>query len=400
MEGGTLAHGVRRTDVWPGARRGAAVWRAMSTGETFLWGGYGYDATRMGDLSDMWVWKGASVSAVASAPTAVDQPSSATWPGARHGAQTWTAKCGGGSELLYMWGGFGRGMDLYDMWVFDPLKRQWSLVGVSSSPQGRSHAATWSVGCTLWMFGGWGKDGIYSDLWSFENGVWTKRSDAAGPLPRYGAVSWVNASDSSLHLWGGYASGNEPYASYMADHWVMALGGDSFKLVGGSVEGPNWSSSSCLAGGRVNAAVWMSSSKVWIFGGDGVGRSSVGFLNDLYEIGGGGGSSCGKSVQYPKMMYGGGISTSGGGGGNGGMAAVAASVVGVVVVAAIVVIIVWVFKKRSASSASSDLLQNAKMMHAASTSTTFDPLSPGTPSTPTPLIPTAELRRQRLEDFE
>lgn len=123
-------------------------------------------------------------------------PSNNNHPGCREGAATWLH-----ADNLWMFGGsgfdnFSRGVYgesglLSDLWVYSISRSQWVWIGglsrgegipvfgkkrkqdVHNIPGPRVDAVSFSIGETLWLFGGEGHDvkqfdGILNDLWKFE----------------------------------------------------------------------------------------------------------------------------------------------------------------------------------------------------------------------------------------
>lgn len=188
----------------------------------------------------------------------------ATYPGGRNGSSTWTSS----SEEYWLFGGSGydRAGDiglLNDLWRYEKNRNQWTWVsgldqinkpgvygikGVASSdnfPGARTSAASWTDNQgNLWLFGGEGYDrlGVYgslNDLWKFDKGTlqWI----------------WINGSDQISQF------GNYP-----------TLG-----------QGTNDSN----PGSRKSSSVWKDSNgDLYLFGGEGFGNGSFGYLNDLWKF--------------------------------------------------------------------------------------------------------------------
>lgn len=410
LQGGSTEGNSRGSTSYPGARRGASVWK-LKNGDVYMWGGTGFETTQhwMTDLNDMWVFRrgGGGVVVVSSVE---QQP---VRPQARRGAHAWSCVV---NNALYLWGGFSATSkaDIDDnggVWMFDPSTRVWTLVTptTAAKPAPRSQGAVWVVGQTLWLYGGWGARTLYSDIWSFDTVTrqWTLHQPTVSGPARYGAAAWAEDGESQhlLHLWGGYGDDNPPYAAYMSDHWVIdvSLSPPVMKRAETpSDQGANWNSVACAAGGRVNAAVWWSHKSVYLFGGDGLAESSVGSLNDLVVLRG---EPC-NHQQYAKLMYGEEVGTSSSSSsvssGDNTPAIVAGVVVGLLFAAALgaAAIFLWLRmrSKRHDHDQAVSLRSLARIKAAAA-------LEPGSPSTPTPLNPSAaeknELRRQQTTgDFE
>jgi N-acetylneuraminic acid mutarotase len=202
---------------YPGGRDEETTW-TDSTGNFWLFGGYGYDAIgNLGYLNDLWVffpsenqwaWMGGSSTTGSNCPLVHENPicgrpgvygtlgtpAAGNIPGARVNANTWTDSSGN----LWLFGGYGINSTtvgagiLNDLWEFNPSTNQWawtsgssngSLYGVygrqgtaasTNIPGGRFSAVSWSdESGKLWLFGGIGFDstgtaGYLNDLWEYQ----------------------------------------------------------------------------------------------------------------------------------------------------------------------------------------------------------------------------------------
>jgi N-acetylneuraminic acid mutarotase len=169
----------------PGIRAESVSW-ADSSGNLWLFGGYGYDsASNIGILNDLWKYS----------PTSGE----------------WTFM--GGSETINSSGSFGTQ----------------GTASSTNSPSARQGSVGWSdASGNLWLFGGLGQDstgtaGTLNDLWKYSGGEWTwvsgsKLADQFGtygtegtaatgnaPGSRYNAMTWTDASG-NLWLFGGNSS--------------------------------------------------------------------------------------------------------------------------------------------------------------------------------------------------
>jgi N-acetylneuraminic acid mutarotase len=124
--------GVPASTNLPGARQGAMAWRD-TTGNLWLFGGYGYAASATGYLNDLWKWDGTY------------------W--------TWIA----GTNLTDQFGSYGTK----------------GVASGTNQPGTRVHAQAWTTTSgELWLFGGYGHDGattqgFLNDLWRFDGTYWT-----------------------------------------------------------------------------------------------------------------------------------------------------------------------------------------------------------------------------------
>jgi len=332
----------------PGARSYHRVWQDAS-GNIWTFGGHGFDSRdASGHLNDLWrynpstvewTWmSGSDVTNVAGTYGVQGTPAPTNAPGARDSYATWLGPDG----RLWLFGGFGfdsSGMtgDLNDLWRFDPTTREWTWVsggeirgqagdygtkGAASptnSPGARYRAVFWTDSNShFWLFGGYGKDasgatGDLNDLWEFDPATleWTWVSgsvtrDQAGiygtkgtadpaniPGARDGAVSW---RDSTGKIWilGGEGLDGTGDLGQLSDLWTFepttltwtwVAGNNSIDQLG--VYGTmGTASSSNVPGGRHGACAWIDpNGKLWFFGGEGYGDSSVmGLLSDLWKF--------------------------------------------------------------------------------------------------------------------
>jgi N-acetylneuraminic acid mutarotase len=263
--------GVPASGNLPGARYGAMTWRDAA-GNLWLFGGYGYAASAMGYLNDLWKWDGTYWTWVAGA-NVPDQfgsygtkgVSGATnQPGTRRHSNSWTAANG----ELWLFGGYG--LDggstqgyMNDLWRFDGTYWTWmggsntasqlgayGTLGVASptnQPGARLAAARWQLGNgDVWVHGGFGSDAAnvgrtLADLWKWDGTNWTWMagsnlgnqgnvhgskgvpSPLVTPGSRQGAASWFDPDAGTLWLLGGMGysyTGN--FASF-GDLWARPL---------------------------------------------------------------------------------------------------------------------------------------------------------------------------------
>jgi N-acetylneuraminic acid mutarotase len=259
----------------PGARRFASSW-IDSTGNAWLFGGYGYDSSAVvGYLNDLWryspstgewTWvSGGSADNAAGVYGTVDTAAATNVPGARYAGGSWIDSAGN----LWLFGGAGYDSDgdlgkLNDLWQFTPSSGQWTWAGgevsanagpiygtlgtaaTTAEPGARYDSTTWidSSG-NVWLFGGVGYDasgsvGNLNDLWRYDPGdkEWT----------------WMS---------GGYS--------------------DS---AGGAYGTQGTASVDNVPGGRDSSSSWIDSSgNLWLFGGNGYDSTGkLGYLNDLWQF--------------------------------------------------------------------------------------------------------------------
>jgi N-acetylneuraminic acid mutarotase len=281
----------------PGGRQSAATWTDKN-GNLWLFGGQGDGfgapgsggacggAYTFGYLSDLWefyptipnpatgtkgewAWIGGinTPNANGSYPAMLNSFAPGNVPGAREYAATWTDSSGNlwlfGGEGYDASGDFG---ELNDLWEFDTTLNQWAWMGGSSTvppnsgnpgvfvmpdqyPGSRYGAASWADSSgNFWLFGGSGFDGAgnsgnLNDLWEFN--------------PSTSKWAWISGSA------------------------VISNGGQPGMY--GTLGMPSGTAN--FPGGRYEASSWMDSSgNLWLFGGEGVGATSTGMLNDLWAF--------------------------------------------------------------------------------------------------------------------
>lgn len=237
----------------PGARVNAASW-VDSSGNLWLFGGYGVDSTSAaheGDLNDLWKYSNGEWTWV-NGPDLVDQPGSygvkgvaapTNLPGPRYQAVSWTDASG----VFWLFGGLGldststRGY-LNDLWKYSQGQWTWEsgddvccqsgtyekrrIPNADDIPGARVNASSWTDSAgSLWLFGGFGYDskgglGVLNDLWRYNAGTWTwmsgsrkanqfgvygtKGTASASNVPgaRSSAVTWIDQAG-NLWLFGG-----------------------------------------------------------------------------------------------------------------------------------------------------------------------------------------------------
>jgi N-acetylneuraminic acid mutarotase len=323
--GGSSSGNAWSTSSWPGARRSSAVW-TLADGSVCLFGGHGLSAQGLrGELSDLWKFDGRTWRLLGSSEgvvlVPVNEVATASWPGARRAAQAFVD---GSTNDMYLFGGFGFGANvqtsgsLSDVWRYQASSNRWELVagrtttlndqgnygikGVSAAsnyPPARSDMAGWSVGSKLYMFGGFGPQGFYNDVWVLDQGIWTWIAGESGPnqpgsafVPgnRFGATAHVRSRDpTKILLFGGYSN-----LGPLNELWELDLSSKSFSRVGGR-PGPYWTSNPCsrgfasaevVPGSRTRHGSWMmDDGSLYVFGGVGLAKTSTaGYLNDLYVL--------------------------------------------------------------------------------------------------------------------
>ncbi len=258
----------------PGARSGAISW-VNSTGNFWLFGGWGYDISgNLGWLNDLWEYNpstlewtwvsGSSSSGEAGIYGTMSTAATTNVPGGRDSAVSWIDSSGN----LWLFGGDGldsAGAEgwLNDLWEFDPATLEWTWVSGSSSE---------------------GQSGTYG----------TQGSPASSNVPgaRHSAVSWIDSSG-NLWLFGGWGYDSASNQGWLNDLWRYVPAAQEWTWVSGAssinqsgifgVQGT--ASTSNVPGARDSAVSWIDSSgNLWLFGGNGLDATgNQGWLNDLWR---------------------------------------------------------------------------------------------------------------------
>ncbi|MGA3130153.1 MAG: kelch repeat-containing protein [Terracidiphilus sp.] len=186
-------------------------------------------------------------------------------------------------------------------------------------PGSRYGASSWTdLNGNFWFFGGLGNDatgnlGYLNDLWEYSSGTWAlKSSNATIAVPgaslcnesnytvgtyvvggRSGAPAWVDASG-NLWLFGGFGCGNANTSpGYLNDLWMYNIASGQWTSEGAGTAnqagsyGPQYvSSTSFFPGTRYSVAAWTGSDgSFWLFGGFGIDSGgNTGSLNDLWKF--------------------------------------------------------------------------------------------------------------------
>jgi N-acetylneuraminic acid mutarotase len=274
----------------PGGRSGSASW-IDSSGDLWLFGGYGYDSTGvLGELNDLWrydpptnrwTWMGGSSQGVLSFYGSYGQPGvygtlgafgAGNIPGSRSNAASWIDSSGN----LWLFGGVGQdvagdSVTLNDMWEFSPAANQWAWMGggnfldpdlgtewgvygtlgqpaPANIPTSRQLAATWTDSSgNFWLFGGsdpFGSAGEnnLNDLWRFN--------------PSTKEWTWMSGPSSIPCI--DYAAGTGLYGGLFCGQ--LSVNGTLGVPAPGN-----------FPGGRAPAANWIDGNgNLWLFGGKGL----------------------------------------------------------------------------------------------------------------------------------
>jgi N-acetylneuraminic acid mutarotase len=183
----------------PGARWGSISW-LDSTGNFWLFGGFGYDVNgNYGPLNDLWKFNGSKWTWISGDNVNTQngvygikgEADDTNKPGSRWACVSWIDSSG----YLWLFGGFGIDATgagpsfLNDLWMFDGYRWTWmsgdKLInqnGIYGSkgeaaainkPGTRDHSISWIDSCgNFWLFGGYGYNGsedlgLLNDLWKY-----------------------------------------------------------------------------------------------------------------------------------------------------------------------------------------------------------------------------------------
>jgi len=338
--------GVAAAANEPGSRASATSW-LDSSGNLWLFGGYGYDSTQVGALNDLWKfvpstgqWTWVSgPSNSAAIPSAVygtlGTAAAANLPGPRSGASSWIDSSGD----LWLFGGIGDVSnaspftvgDLNDLWKFSPTTGEWTWVNGSNTvngagsygtlgtaaaanlPPARSAAGYWvdSSG-DFWLFGGNGSSGDLNDVWEYvprsNQWTWVSGSSTANAVGVYGspgnpttatvpggrspAAFWVD-STGNFWMFGGNGITASATLNLLNDLWQFNPTSKLWTWISGSDSGGaagvygtlGTGAAGDVPGARAGSASWIDSTgNLWLFGGQGVASAAAGAeLNDLWE---------------------------------------------------------------------------------------------------------------------
>jgi N-acetylneuraminic acid mutarotase len=271
----------------PGGRYAAANW-TDSSGNLWLFGGWGYDANgTSGYLNDLWEfnpvtseWAWISGSSTVGSHGGqpgvygvLGSPAAANTPGGRSAAASWTDSSGN----LWLFGGWAYDAksiagELDDLWEFNPYTNEWAWMGGSSTVGPHD-----------------GQSGIYGML-----GV-----PAAGNTPGglYAPTSWTDASG-NLWLFGGQGYDDHYHFVELNGLWQFNPNTSEWAWMGGSsTVGSNGGqpgiygtlgmpATGNIPGSRSDTSNWTESSgNLWLFGGNGYdANGDGGYLNDLWEF--------------------------------------------------------------------------------------------------------------------
>jgi len=312
--------GVPAATNWPGSHAYGSFTFVDNSGDFWLFGGWGIDATcNVGALNDLWhldlstltwTWmSGDNLTSQNGVYGTFQVPDPLNKPGGRlEGATSWTDN---NNNLWFFGGESAGGVQWNDMWKYDIASNQWAWMNgsnVSSAPnvygtKGVSNPANtpgarqaycrWKDAAgDFWLFGGTDYSYYAGDLWKFSlttnEWAWmsgpntSSSSGNAGtqcvsdtlnfPGNRYeNRAAWKDLNG-DFYLYGGRDNGT----STLNDLWKYCVAGNEWTFVGGSLT-PNLppvygtiqvSSPLNFPGARFGAISWTDlSGNFWMYGG-------------------------------------------------------------------------------------------------------------------------------------
>lgn len=330
----------------PGARAYQLGWND-SSGNFWVFGGFGANDTDFGYLNDLWKFDGTQWTWVSGTNTlgaagvygTQGTGSTSNSPGAR----LYSVSAIDSSGNVWVFGGYGvdgSGNEGYlaDLWKYNPSNNQWTWVSGSNSygqaavygtkgtgsvnniPGPRSLSHVWvDSSDNIWVFGGYGMDsyasiGNLNDLWKFDttNGTWTWVSGdntvyssgtygtmgtpASGNVPGARQIGnfWIGA-DGNLWLFGGYGNDSTGYAGVLNDLWNFDLTSGHWTWYAGAStanQAGTWGTQGTGSSSNIPSSRYMSTSfknssgtNFWLFGGIGSDvNNDFNFLSDLWNL--------------------------------------------------------------------------------------------------------------------
>jgi Bacterial Ig domain/PA14 domain/Secretion system C-terminal sorting domain/Galactose oxidase, central domain len=249
----------------PGARSNSASWKDAS-GNFWLFGGTGYDATSGGALNDLWKFdpvsnqwswiKGDTVKNEPGIYGLLGISNSNNKPGARSGSFSWTDNSGN----FWLFGGISPFQQFpsrityhSDLWKYNPVTSEWTwmkgdslfnqtgnhgtrgISAQSNKPGNRAFSVSWKdQSGNLWLFGGTGLytiNNVSGNIWWF-NDMW-KFNTVTNEWTWMKGDSIINPPIINYGIKGVAALGNQPGPLQDAVSWVDSSG--NFWLFGGQL---------------------------------------------------------------------------------------------------------------------------------------------------------------------
>ena len=331
------SQGVAASTNKPGAREGCDMSWTDASGNLWLFGDYGYNASSQGYLNELWkydpianqwTWVNGNNTLNNSATYGtLGVAASTNNPGGRHVSETWTDNSGN----LWLFGGTSSsGGNLNDLWKYNIAANQWTwmsgdntpnsfgvygtqgVAAASNKPGGRSRACRpdgkADASGNFWLFGGIGYSGsnfgCLNDLWKYNTltnqwtwmsgditaegvGVYGTLGTAAAankPGARDGGLSWIDSSGKFWLFGGGYSLGGG-WSSKLSDLWKYDpvtnmwtwMKGDNTTQNYGVYGSLGVAASANKPGGRLMSYCWIDNyNNFWLWGGYGLSLTGTG----------------------------------------------------------------------------------------------------------------------------
>lgn len=259
--------GVFHSGNTPGARYGAVSF-TDSSGNLWLFGGYGYDAvSTQGELCDLWefnpstrqwAWMGGSH--YANQPgtyNTLDVASQGGHPGGRAFQMGWV----GSDGHFWLFGGYGYPgwgggpVAMNDLWEFNPSTLNWTWI---SGYDGPGTYGTVTTGYQV--FNIFGQPGVYGTLDVPDPGN--------TPGGRGRGSAWTD-TDGNLWLYGGEGYDSVGTGGYLNDMWEFKPSTHLWSWMGGqNLANGNGNNTGVTPGPVGGASSWTDKSgNFWLFGG-------------------------------------------------------------------------------------------------------------------------------------
>lgn len=338
--------GIASTTNNPGARKAPVTW-ADTSGNLWLFGGFGYDKNgSMGQLNDLWKYNISTKEWTwMHGQDIIDQPAIYGAKGIantnnRPGARQEAASLVDADGNLWLMGGDGFATSstsgcLNDLWKYEIATNSWTWVsgnnttgtygiygtqGVANSynmPGARYSSILCLYNNEIWLVGGLGRalsgaNGALNDVWKYNlsTGLWTwmkgqqltNRQGVYGlqgvtdpantPGGRYGHNFWLDSIGNLWVMMGYGYNGNSQYG-YLNDVWKYNINSNEWAWIkgGNAVHVPaNYGTfglgyGTSTPGSRWKPTTWVDKyGHFWLFGGYGRCVSAAyGQLNDLWQ---------------------------------------------------------------------------------------------------------------------
>lgn len=105
--------------------------------------------------------------------------------------------CETSDDVIYL-------LDNQDTWRYELSNKRWLWQPPSPAVRNRTNAAYWTVGASLYLYGGMDGSTILNDMWVYDSIARTYTQIQSGTgLPCYGSSFWKHETTNRLYMWGG-----------------------------------------------------------------------------------------------------------------------------------------------------------------------------------------------------